>query len=108
MLIVAPLMLMLAAAPPADAVGNGRKAFSGCLASQTKPALDKKLSLGDFQTEIKKACADKESAFRAAIVAADKADGMSDKDAQSDADDQISEYVDKIVAEYEDYNQPGA
>ena len=107
MLIVAPLMLMLAA-PPADAVGNGRKAFSGCLASQTKPALDKKLPLADFQAEIKKACADKENAFRAAIVAADKADGMSDKAAQSDADDQISEYVDKIVAEYEDYNQPGA
>jgi len=33
---------------------------------------------------------------------------MSEKDAQSDADDQISEYRDKIVGEYEDYSKPGA
>ena len=49
----------------------------------------------------------KEATFRAAIVAADKADGMSEKAAQADADDQIAEYVDKITAEYEDYNKPG-
>lgn len=107
MLLIMSLVTMLAAAPSADAVGLGRKAYSQCLAAQVKPGLDKKLSVGDFQAGMKKTCADKEATFRAAIVATDKADGMSEKAAQADADDQIAEYVDKITAEYEDYNRPG-
>ncbi|PBN44393.1 hypothetical protein [Sphingobium sp. D43FB] len=106
MFLIMSLVTMLAAAPSADAVGAGRKAYSQCLSAQIKPGLDKKLPLGDFQSEMKKSCADKEAVFRAAIVATDKADGMSEKAAQADADDQIAEYVDKITAEYEDYNRP--
>jgi hypothetical protein len=106
MIVAASLAMMLAAAPSADAVGNGRKEFSKCLSAQVQPALDSKLSTGDFQAAIKKACADKEAAFRAAIVAQDKADKMSDSAAASDADDQISEYVDKITSEYEDNSRP--
>jgi hypothetical protein len=106
MFFIAPLML-LAAAAPADAVGTGRKAYSQCLSAQIQPGLEKKLAVGDFQSEMKKTCAAKEAAFRTAIVAADRADGMSEKAAQADADDQIAEYVDKITAEYEDYNKPG-
>jgi hypothetical protein len=106
MIVAASLMMMLAAAPSADAVGTGRKDFSKCLSAQVQPALDKKLAVGDFQSEAKKACTDKEAAFRAAIVASDKADKMSDAAANSDADDQISEYVDKITSEYEESSQP--
>ncbi|WP_375197363.1 hypothetical protein [Sphingobium sp.] len=107
MLVAAPLMmLMLAAAPQGgDAVGAGRKAYSDCLSKQIQPALDRKLSLGDFQSALKDKCGDKETAFRAAIVADDKSSGMSEKDAQSDADEQISEYKDKIVSEFEDYSK---
>ena len=109
MIFIAPLMLLVttAAAAPADPVGIGRKAYSQCLSAQIQPGLEKKLTLGDFQADMKKTCAAKETAFRTAIVAADKADGMSEKAAQADADDQISEYVDKITSEYEDYNAPG-
>jgi hypothetical protein len=107
MLIAAPLILMLAAGPATDPVGAGRKAFGQCLSSQIQPSLEKKLSLGEFQSAIKKACADKEAAFRAAVVADDKSSKMSDADANSDADDQVAEYLDKITAEYEDYNKPG-
>jgi len=106
MLVTAPLMLLLAAAPQGgDAVGAGRKAYSDCLSKQVQPALDKKLTLGDFQASLKAQCGDKEAAFRTAIVADDKSNGMSEKDAQSDADDQISEYRDKIVGEFEDYSK---
>ena len=108
MLVAVPLIMMLAAAQSGDAVGAGRKAYSECLSKQIQPALDKKQSLGDFQSTLKSKCGDKESAFRAAIVADDKANGMSEKDAQSDADDQIAEYVDKITGEFEDYSKPGA
>ncbi|WP_420146093.1 hypothetical protein [Sphingobium sp.] len=107
MIVAASLVMMLAATPSADAVGTGRKEFSKCLAAQMQPGIDQKLSVGDFQSAIKKACADKESAFRAAIVAQDKADKMSDAEANSDADDQISEYVDKITSEFEESSRPG-
>lgn len=103
MMIAAPLAMMLATAPSADAVGTGRKAFSACLEAQIEPALKAKTPLADFSAALKAKCADKEAAFRTAILAADKADGMSAKDSQSDADDQVTEYVDKITAEYEDY-----
>ncbi|HKY80368.1 MAG TPA: hypothetical protein VJM09_02725 [Sphingobium sp.] len=109
MFVAASLMMMLAAAPQAgDAVGAGRKAYSLCLSSQIKPALDAKMSLGDFQSSLKAKCGDKETAFRTAIIADDKSTGMSEKDAQSDADDQVAEYVDKITNEYDDYSKPGA
>jgi hypothetical protein len=106
MFVAASLMMMLATVPSADAVGNGRKEFSKCLSAQVQPALDKKLTVGDFQSTMKKACADKEAAFRAAIIAQDKADKMSDAEANADADDQISEYVDKITSEYEENSRP--
>jgi hypothetical protein len=79
----------------------------GGAVGRRQPSLDKKVPLGEFQGQLKTTCADKEAAFRAAILAQDKADGMSDKDAQADADDQVSEYVDKIIGEYEEYNKPG-
>lgn len=107
MLLSVSLAMMLATSPSADPVGAGRKAFSQCLASKVQPSMEKKLTLGDFQAEIKKTCASQEAAFRAAIVADDKANKMSDKDAQTDADEQVAEYIDKITAEYEDYNKPG-
>jgi hypothetical protein len=108
MLVSAPLMLMLAAAPQSgDAVGAGRKAYSECLSKEIQPALDKKVTLSEFQSTLKSKCGAKEAAFRAAVVADDKSGGMSDKDAQADADDQIAEYVDKITGEFEDYSQPG-
>lgn len=106
MIVAVSLVMMLAATPSADPVGNGRKEFSKCLSAQMQPSLDKKLTVGDFQSAIKKACADKEAAFRAAIIAQDKADKMSDADASSDADDQISEYVDKITGEFEESSGP--
>lgn len=104
--VAIPLMMILAAAQSGDAVGAGRKAYSECLSKQIQPALDSKQTLGEFQSSLKSKCSAKEAAFRAAIVADDKSSGMSDKDAQSDADDQIAEYVDKITGEFEDYSRP--
>lgn len=103
----ASLAMMLATAPAADPVGTGRKDFAACLSKQMQPALDKKLSLADFQAQLKSACATQETAFRAAIVAQDKGDKMSDAAAKADADDQISEYVDKITAEYDENSRGG-
>lgn len=109
MIIAASLALMFGAASTpnlADAVGAGRKEFSKCLSAQIQPALDAKMSLGDFSAAMKKACADKEAAFRAAIIAQDKADKMSDAAANADADEQISDYVTNITESYEESSRP--
>lgn len=106
MILSAALMMMLAA-PSADAVGSTRRAFSECLQGQVQPAIDKKLSLGDFQATLKTACEAQERVFRSAILAADKADGLPAKAAQTDADEQVTDYLDKITREFEDYRQPG-
>lgn len=106
MLISISLMMMLAA-PAGDAVGDGRRAFSTCLAAQIKPGMDAKLSIEAFRADLKVKCAKEEDAFRKAVLAADKADGMPIKGAQADADDQVQEYVEKISGEYADYQTPG-
>lgn len=105
MLSAIPLIMLLAAPQSGDAVGAGRKAFTQCLAAQVQPSLDKKMTVGDFQSALKAKCRDKEAAFHVALVADGKAIGLSEKDAQADADDQVSEYVDKITGEYEDYSR---
>lgn len=107
MFFAVPLMLMAAPATPADPVAVARKAYAQCLSAQIQPSLDRKLSLADFQASLKSKCGDKETTFRNALLADDRTSGMSASDAASDADDQISDYVDKIVAEYEDYSRPG-
>ncbi|MFK4794579.1 hypothetical protein [Sphingobium sp. ZW T5_29] len=103
MLAAIPLIMLLAAPQSGDAVGAGRQSFSKCLSDQVQPALDRKMTVSGFQSALKSKCRDKEAAFHAAMVADNRASGMSEKDAQSDADDQVAEYVDKITGEFEDY-----
>ncbi len=108
MLTALPMMLMLApaAAAPVD-VGAGRAAYSKCLSTQVQPSLEQKMTLGDFQASLAAKCGAQENAFRQAILADDKASGMSDAEARQDADEQVAEYKDKIIAEYEEYSKPG-
>jgi len=90
-----------AAAAPADAVPKARQAYASCLTAYTNDATTKKMAKEEFQSGLKSKCADKETAFRTALIAADKSDGMSDKEAQQDADDQVAEYVDKMTSDFE-------
>lgn len=101
------LMLMLAA-NPADAMGKARQDYSACLSRFMQDALERKMDTGEYKGALKAKCADQEAAFRTAILASDKADGMNAKDSAADADDQIAEYLDKFTSEYEDYQNNAA
>lgn len=96
--------LILAAAAPADAVPKARQAYASCLGGFTSDASTRKMARDTFLAGLKSKCADKEAAFRTALIAADKADGMSDQEAQQDADDQVAEYVEKMTSDF-DSNQ---
>lgn len=98
MVIVA---MILAAAAPAEAVPNARKAYASCLSEFTNSAVDKKMAKGPFIEGLKAKCADKETAFRSALIAADKADGMSSEEATEDANDQVQEYIDKMSDDFD-------
>ncbi|MGE4429140.1 MAG: hypothetical protein AB7E05_00195 [Sphingobium sp.] len=100
-MIFVALVLATTAAPAADAVPKARKAYASCLSNYTNDATTKKIARDAFLTGLKSKCADKESAFRAALIAADKNDGMNDQDSQQDADDQVAEYVEKMTSDFD-------
>ena len=99
-MIIVPLIL--AAASPADAVPKARQAYAGCLGKFTTDATDRKMARDEFLAGLKSKCADKETAFRSALVAADKADGMTDEESSQDADDQVAEYIEKMTSDFDD------
>ncbi len=93
--------LILAAAAPADAVPKARQAYASCLSSYTNDAADKKMARDEFLAGLKSKCTDKEAAFRTALIAADKADGMTDAESAEDADDQVAEYIEKMTDNFD-------
>ncbi len=93
--------LILAAATPADAVPKARQAYASCLSGYTNDAMDKKMAREEFLAGLKSKCTDKETAFRNALIAADKADGMSAQESADDANDQVTEYIDKMTSDFD-------
>lgn len=96
--------LILAAAAPADALPKARQAYASCLTSYTNDVTGKAMSKDDFVAGLKGKCADKETAFRTALIATDKADGMSDAEAREDADDQVTGYIEQMTDNFESGN----
>ena len=59
------------------------------------------MARAEFLAGLKTKCAAKETTFRTALVAADKADGMTDAEAAEDANDQITGYYDKMTEDFD-------
>ncbi|MPT49097.1 MAG: hypothetical protein E2598_11890 [Sphingobium sp.] len=95
-------MILAAAASttPVD-VPKARKDYASCLSSVTTEAIDKKQPREEFLNTLKSKCGDKETAFRGALIASNKADGMNDADSKQDAEDQVAEYVDKMTRDFD-------
>src|SRR3546814_8181804 len=97
------IMPMAAAAQPADTTAQPRDADATCLRKFMTSQLDKKTKPDEFDKALQPACEQQETAFRNAILAADKAEGMSDTDAQEDAQFQVDDYLEKFQNNYRDY-----
>lgn len=95
------LVALILATAPADAVPKARQAYASCLGGYTNDSLGRKMSKDEFVAGLKAKCADKETAFRTALIAADKADGMTDAEAQEDADDQVNGYIEQMTDNFE-------
>lgn len=86
-MIVIAAALMLA--------GSGadlRASFVSCLKSATTEASHKSVAAGGFIDFARTTCAAAEGPFKASLVDANVAHGMSRKDSASDASDQLSDY----------------
>src|SRR3546814_18962798 len=90
------IMAMAAAAQPADTTAQPRDAYATCLRKFMTSQLDKKTKPDEFDKALQPACEQQETAFRNAIIAAEKDEGMSDTDAQEDAQFQDDDYLEKF------------
>lgn len=102
MLLSALNFIAIAAAQPADMI-KARDSYATCLRKFMIANLDKRTAPAEFDKALKPACDKQEAAFRSAVIAADKADKMSDAEAQEDAEFQVEDYLDKFQENYRDF-----
>src|SRR3546814_17998601 len=89
------IMAMAAAAQPADTTAQPRDAYATCLRKFMTSQLDKKTKPDEFDKTLQPASEQQETAFRNAILAAEKADGMSDTDPPINTQYPVEEYIKK-------------
>lgn len=99
--MIATLMVVTAIAGSSP-LGTARHNYAACLTAFRQEAEQKKMPLADYKAALQPKCADQETAFRAAVTASEKADGISAKEAGQDAADQVQQYLDDAVDGYED------
>lgn len=100
MMLISLILAAAASTAPVD-VPKARKDYASCLSAVTTEAIDKKQARDAFLATLKSKCESKETAFRGALIASNKADGMKDADSAQDAKDQIDEYVDKMTRDFD-------
>ena len=103
MLLSALSFIAIAAAQPADMMVKARDDYATCLRKFMVENLDKKTNPPEFDKALQPACEKQEATFRNAVIASDKADKMSDADAQEDADFQVQDYLEKFQENYRDF-----
>ena len=104
MLTPAFLALALLQSPTAQ-VDSSRTAFTECLRREVRSSLERKIDPADFTAALPSKCDAPRKAFRAAIIAADRASGDSASVAAENADMQIDDYHQSFADKYKDFSE---
>lgn len=99
-------LALLIAAAQADP-GPARKAYSGCLHTYLKTSLEQKMAPEAFDAAVQPACANQEAAFRGAVVAFEKAYGLSQGEAEDVAASDVSHFLSEIKDLYRAHVEGG-
>lgn len=86
---------------PADTTRASREAFTGCLRAYVERAQMNRMGAADFQAAYPQQCASQQAAYRAAIIARERASRMSQADSEESAnmeiDDARTNFADRFV-----------
>ena len=102
--------LMLAAALFAQSTASLDKTrgdYLKCMRVFLHDSVKAKLPETEFAMAVAGTCATEQSAFHAAVVALDRADGLKSADAKENADMQVADYVDSFKAKFADHIESG-
>ncbi|KTE19563.1 hypothetical protein ATE67_12940 [Sphingopyxis sp. H050] len=103
MLILTMLLAAMAPAPTGN-VDTTRAAFTKCLREHLKKSLEAKMGDAEYEMAVKSTCETERAAFRAAVIAANRAGGDNAADAQDNADMQIDDYHANFTDKFKDYS----
>lgn len=102
-MLITTLLLAAMAPAPTAAVDTTRAAFTKCLRTDMKKALEAKMEEAEYEMQVKSNCATERDAFRKAVIALGKSGGDSEKVAAEDADMQIDDYHANFTDKFKDY-----
>ena len=102
MFIASILLAAMAPAPTAN-VDTTRAAFTKCLRTDMKKALEAKMEEAEYEMTVKANCSTEREAFRKAVIALGRSGGDSEKVAAEDAEMQIDDYHANFTDKFKDY-----
>ena len=103
-MLITALLLATAAPAGAGSVDTTRAAFTKCLRTDMKKALEAKMEEAEYEMTVKANCSTEREAFRKAVIALGRSGGDSEKVASEDAEMQIDDYHANFTDKFKDYS----
>lgn len=100
-MIILTIATMLAAASADTSASAERSALSNCLKETFAKAKSAKVEVAGFDSYVRSQCAAQEAALREAVIAIDRKNGISRKDAAENADLDVGDYFLATAERYE-------
>ena len=102
-MLITTLILVFMVQSPSATVDTTRAAFTKCLRTDMKKALEAKMEEAEYEMAVKANCSAEREAFRKAVIALGKSGGDSEKVAAEDAEMQIDDYHANFTDKFKDY-----
>jgi len=102
-MLITTIVLALMVQSPSATVDTTRAAFTKCLRTDMKKALEAKMEEAEYEMTVKSNCSTEREAFRKAVIALGRSGGDSEKVAAEDAEMQIDDYHANFTDKFKDY-----